>query len=218
MSDLIELFKAAVWPAIVVLLVVKFGQPLHAMLQSVADGRASLDVGPSGLRVTQAAQSAVAAAVAAGAEAKDAPPAEKAAIAHGIVAAARTSLASAPTLATRRILWVDDTPDNNILLAKSFTELGISVIQVGSTEAALGRLREERFDLVITDMGRPPDHTAGLTLLRRMREMGTFPPTIIYAARWAAANRGKEAELGAALITNRPGEVYARALELLQRS
>jgi CheY-like chemotaxis protein len=217
MNDFVEVFKATVWPAVAIFLVVKFGDPLHGMLKAVAEGRASLEAGPSGLKITQAAQSAVSAAIAAGAQAKDAPPAEQAAIARGIVQAAQSSLSSASVLATRKILWVDDTPSNNILLTRSFRDLGITVVNTLSTDDALKELASGKFDLVITDMGRPPDSEAGLTLLHRMREAGISVPVIIYAAAWAAANRGEEPAHGVALITNRPNEVYARALEILQR-
>jgi CheY-like chemotaxis protein len=215
-DHLVELLKAFVWPAVVVFLAMKFGGPLHGVLKAVAEGRASLKAGPSGVEITQATQSAVGVAIASGVQARDAPPAEQAAIAQGIVHAARTSLSNASALAARRILWVDDNPSNNALLVRSFRDLGITVAEVRSTDEAMKALAANTYDLVITDMGRSLDWQAGLTLLRRMREAGRSIPAIIYAARWASEHRGEEAEYQAALITNRPDEVYARALAILQ--
>ena len=87
----------------------------------------------------------------------------------------------------KRVLWVDDHPENNVqevsaLLAK----LQIEVQTVTSTESALDALvpGREAFDLVITDWHRDPQRVSGLAegvrLVRAMRERGLAVPVLCY--------------------------------------
>jgi hypothetical protein len=59
-----------------------------------------------------------------------------------------------------QILWVDDVPVNNIAEIESFEALGVEVVTTTTTDQALEALGKKRFDLVISDMGRPPDERA----------------------------------------------------------
>jgi TIR domain len=65
----------------------------------------------------------------------------------------------------RSILWVDDRPGNNVLERQSLRQYGFEFDLAQSTLEALDSLRGRRFDLIISDMGRPPDPRAGYTLL-----------------------------------------------------
>jgi len=51
-----------------------------------------------------------------------------------------------------------------------------------ATAEALMTLQQQRFDLVISDMGRPSDGRAESTLLKRMQEQKIHVPFLIYAA------------------------------------
>jgi CheY-like chemotaxis protein len=82
----------------------------------------------------------------------------------------------------KSILWVDDNPSNNLYERQALAKLGISVTICTSTDHALQLLREEGYDAIISDMGRPPDPQAGYTLLEKMQEMNISTPYIIYAA------------------------------------
>jgi DNA-binding NtrC family response regulator len=50
-----------------------------------------------------------------------------------------------------------------------------------STEDALKEIRKRKFDVIISDMGRPPDNRAGYTLLRKIRSENVDTPFIIYS-------------------------------------
>ena len=64
-------------------------------------------------------------------------------------------------VAGRRVLWVDDLPENNTTEIATLQELGVQVATSTSTADALGRLRSDRFDLVISDWVRhEPDTPA----------------------------------------------------------
>jgi TIR domain len=66
---------------------------------------------------------------------------------------------------TRNILWVDDRPNNNVLERQAMKAYGIDCTLALSTGEALARLRNNKFDAIISDMGHPPDQRAGYTLL-----------------------------------------------------
>ena len=51
-----------------------------------------------------------------------------------------------------------------------------------SAERAMERLAHERFDLVISDMGRQDEPRAGYALLEQMRNAGIRLPLIFYSA------------------------------------
>ena len=79
------------------------------------------------------------------------------------------------------VLWVDDNPNNNVNERQSLEAFGIGFVLARSTEAALERIRRESFDLIISDMNRHREPTAGFTLLDKLREMGDKTPVLIYA-------------------------------------
>jgi CheY-like chemotaxis protein len=78
-------------------------------------------------------------------------------------------------------IWVDDKPLNNTYQRNALEALGIRFAICTSTEDALKELRSKRFDLIISDMGRPSDSRAGYTLLEEVKKMNIAAPFIIYA-------------------------------------
>ena len=57
----------------------------------------------------------------------------------------------------------------------------IDFVLAQSTGQALAELRKQKFDAIISDMGRPPDSRAGYTLLEAVRGSGDQTPYFIYA-------------------------------------
>jgi DNA-binding NtrC family response regulator len=115
----------------------------------------------------------------------------------------------------RRVLWVDDRPENNRLEQRALRELGIDVQLATSTEEALSVLEHDTFGAVISDMGRPPDPRAGYTLLNEMRRQGNQTPFVIYAGSRAPEHVAEARQRGAIGTTNRSSELIqlvARAL------
>jgi CheY-like chemotaxis protein len=84
-------------------------------------------------------------------------------------------------MASRRVLWVDDRPDNNIHEREAFSSYNVEFELAESTDDALDILKTDSFDAIISDMGRPPDARAGYTLLRQLRASGDQTPYFIYA-------------------------------------
>ena len=118
------------------------------------------------------------------------------------------------SMGPQRILWVDDMPQNNIREQNAMTALGMQVTTATSTEDALDRLDESKFDVVITDMGRPGNRQAPYELLEKMQERGHTEPVIIYAGSNRPEHKEQARKLGAFGSTNRPDEL----LDLVTRA
>lgn len=116
------------------------------------------------------------------------------------------------TLATkprrRRILWVDDCPDNNIYERAAFEAMGFSFTLALSTKEALQIMSTERFAAIISDMGRREGKREGYELLDAVRSKGDKIPFFIYAGSNAPNHRREAAEHGAQGCTNNPQELF----------
>ena len=116
------------------------------------------------------------------------------------------------------VVWVDDHPENNRALRELIEQRGIRVRTALNTEGAMALLRIEIVDLVITDMGRGDDATAGLDLLRGMREEGIRRPVAVFASMRAVAEYGDMArELGAAECTAGTVELFRFLAEQIRQ-
>ena len=103
--------------------------------------------------------------------------------------------APAPTL-----LWVDDHPENNRSLRALMENAGCAVEIALDTERAMQRVREGPLDLIVTDMGRGSDPTAGLALLSQLEDVRC--PTVVFASPTAVLQHQQEARsLGAVECT-----------------
>ncbi|MGB5908051.1 MAG: response regulator [Stenotrophomonas maltophilia] len=118
---------------------------------------------------------------------------------------------------SKRVLWVDDEPQNNRGPLDLLSAIGFDVRTSVSTDEAVGLLNREGFDLVISDMGRPPDPMAGYTLLQRIRANGVELPFLIYAA---GGDRHDNQEMarrkGAQGSTSRPTRLIEMVIEQIQ--
>jgi CheY-like chemotaxis protein len=115
----------------------------------------------------------------------------------------------------RLVLWVDDRPDNNILERRSMAAYNIDFVLAQSTGQALGKLRKQQFDAIISDMGRPPDSRAGYTLLEALRDSGDKTPYFIYAGSRDPAHVREAQMRGAQGTTNMGGELLQMLLQAL---
>ena len=100
------------------------------------------------------------------------------------------------------ILWVDDRPTNNALEISGLQRLGHRVTQVRTSAAALDAVASGRFDMVLSDMGRPEGRDAGLDLLATLRARGQTLPFGFYTSPASVArNKDRIEELGAFVAT-----------------
>jgi len=125
----------------------------------------------------------------------------------------------------KRVLWVDDHPENNRAEVASLAKLQIDVATVTSTGDALDVIDRDPdgFDLVISDWGRRFDGAnAGLALLSELRRTGRTLPVVFYHGEFAAdvrAARAREAVAAGALgEAVYPAELIALVLKGLATS
>ncbi|MCA6118136.1 response regulator [Bradyrhizobium sp. WSM 1738] len=85
-------------------------------------------------------------------------------------------------LAGRKVLWVDDNPDNNVFETEALQALGIEVEFVTTTSEAMRKLQKNDYDVVISDMTRFEDEKAGYSLLNRLRDFRPGTPFILYSS------------------------------------
>jgi CheY-like chemotaxis protein len=110
------------------------------------------------------------------------------------------------------VLWVDDRPENNVYERRSLEALGVTFVLAKSTDEALKMIARQKFDVIISDMGRPPDAQAGYTLLDKLRQMGDPTPYLIYAGSRDPHHRVEARRRGALDCTNRPDELFEYVL------
>jgi len=95
--------------------------------------------------------------------------------------------------------------------------VGVTFVLATSTEEALEKVKQQSFEAIISDMGRPPDSQAGYTLLDKLRDSGNRTPFIIYAGSRAPEHRAEARRRGAIGCTNRPDELFEMVLSALGR-
>jgi CheY-like chemotaxis protein len=106
------------------------------------------------------------------------------------------------------VLWVDDRPNNNRYERAALEVLGIDFTISTSTEDALDEIGSHRYDLIISDMGRPGDPQAGYTLLEELRRRHLDVPFIIYAGSDRPEHKALARTKGAFGSTNNPQELF----------
>ncbi|WP_369370313.1 hypothetical protein AB1046_16140 [Promicromonospora sp. Populi] len=104
----------------------------------------------------------------------------------------------------RSILWVDDHPENNAVLAESWRRDGAEVETARTTGEALRLMGTRKYGLIISDMGRRESNVdvpdAGLQLLAKVRAADPGVPFVLYGN---VGTFGEAARaVGAALVTD----------------
>jgi CheY-like chemotaxis protein len=184
-NALASLLSAVAWPIVALFVVARYGRGIGAFFGTLSEFTlkgAGLEASAKRRQVEVAA--ALGAATASAAKDSAASPVQRDQETRNIadLVTERVTPSNLKQSQRRRILWVDDVPDNNTSLRRSFEALGIEVVISTSTEEALDRIRTQSFDVIISDMGRPPDPQAGYTLLSRLQERGVQAPVIFYAS------------------------------------
>ncbi len=112
-------------------------------------------------------------------------------------------------LSKMRILWVDDKPEKNLYMRQVLQELSIDVTMAISITEAIGLVKNNNYDMIISDYWRPNDQDAGYNLLKKLQEnYDFFPPYVFYTKTNELEKRRREAkEKGAFDCTNDPSEL-----------
>src|SRR6266567_457485 len=116
------------------------------------------------------------------------------------------------------VLWVDDIPENNTYERQALEALGIQFTVSTSTKDALEKVQREKYDVIISDMGRPGDQKAGYTLLKELKDMGNATPFIIYSASKRPQEVAEARRIGAFGYTNDPQELLELVVNAIKNS
>lgn len=108
----------------------------------------------------------------------------------------------------REVLWVDDHPENNTYEREAFESVGLRFTLALSTDEAFEKLAENRYEAIISDMGRREGPREGYVLLNRLRNAGDLTPLFIYASSNAPQHKQEALEHGGHGCTNDPGELF----------
>jgi len=111
-----------------------------------------------------------------------------------------------------RILWVDDQPSNNRYERSVLEQLGAEIHLAIDTHDAILIAKEQSFDFVISDMGRPSGDRAGYALLSALRRMNLVAPFFLYTGSNAPKHQREAVQRGAVGSTNNPHELLEMIL------
>ena len=212
-----KLAGALAWPAVALIVLWWFGSAIRHFLSSMSEGSfKAFGVEGTAKRIVQ--QSIISADLL-----KSAPRGQKPQTVEQINTTVAKSLTAAELASTvvnesstkpKEALWVDDQPDNNEFEKRALTALGFAVQEVEDTETAMEKIRERRFDLIISDLSRPGDKEAGVTLIRRLRDLGDDTPVIIYTSEISSqSSAGPLKDAGAYAVTHLASDLIVKAAE-----
>lgn len=112
-----------------------------------------------------------------------------------------------------RILWVDDIPSGNRVERAVLRQLGTTVVNAVSSREALDWLMRDDFDLVITDLERDGDVSAGLTFGREVHQLtGGTIPVVGYLG---SVDHERGIPQGFEALTDRPDGLFLAVLDAL---
>ena len=226
-DDIVKLFDAItkllnvlIWPAILLFILIRFGRDLREFFSSLGE----LSLKGAGFEASlKRKQAEVAAALSAAAASKpDGDKTHESVAKEAMIAADVVADFVTPRTIRRAsrstVLWVDDNPNNNSYERQALEALGVSFVLAISTDEALKKISRQRFDAIISDMGRPPDARAGYTLLDKLRSDGDQTPFIIYASSRDPEHVAESRRHGAIGCTNNANELFEMILSALGRT
>lgn len=118
----------------------------------------------------------------------------------------------------KRILWVDDRPENNVFVRNAFEAIGVKFSIALSTDEAMGLLDEKDYAAIISDMGRKEGDREGYVLLEKIRKMGNKTPFFIFAGSNLPEHRREALERGAQGSTNDARELFTAVSNVIVKS
>ncbi|MBK9014567.1 MAG: peptidoglycan-binding protein [Saprospiraceae bacterium] len=114
-----------------------------------------------------------------------------------------------------RVLWIDDRPQNNQQYRDSWSKtLGIHFKLATTSSEAHGYLNNERFDLVISDLGRPGEELTGQITLDIVAKRA---PVVFFTNKRGLNLRGTLLSAGAMEVTNSVGVLSELVREELRK-
>jgi len=214
LSGIIELLRVIIWPLVVVFILVFFKDPIGGFLGNMR--KSSIKVGKEGVAVELDATKAEVVSMLGAANTASGKESNQ--VDWGKIAQAANSLnqTNIKKLSEASVLWVDDNPDNNTYERRALSALGINFMLSRSTDDAIQKIKYNKYDIVISDMGRGDDKTAGFKLLEAKQKLNDSSPFIIYS--WGVSKDKIEMAKakGAFGETSLPQELFQLVIDAIQ--
>lgn len=118
----------------------------------------------------------------------------------------------------RKILWVDDRPNNNEFERKIFEHEGIAFDLALSTNEALEYLKKNKYLAIISDMGRKEGDQEGYVLLDKLRKIDKNIPLFFYAGSNLEEHKKMALERGAQGSTSNGAELYNMVMNFILKN
>lgn len=207
-SKIIEAISSLMWPVIVLVVILRFAPTVRSIIESARWRKFTLKVGGQELtmeEINEQQRTLIA----------DLQTQVASLQTQEVQPAARAKSEMSPVSPSRRsVLWVDDNPKNNSFLVQTLQEKGVEVDLALSSAEGLQQYRKGRYSVLLSDMGREEEGhyrpSAGIELLRKIRERDKDVPFIIYCSATKAREYREEAiRNGAYEITSSPTVVFA---------
>lgn len=121
-------------------------------------------------------------------------------------------------LTPRKVLWVDDNPENNNWERQALESYGVEFVLAQDTAEAVQQWQEKGpFTAIISDMGRAGDAQAGYTLLSIVKEASIQVPYFIYTAANHEEKLSHDAKVrGAQGLTSDPDALVAMVVAAIR--
>ena len=211
------LIGSLAWPVVVLVLVLVFRTQIGAVLRNLSSFSVKAGGVEAALSTQKNVESALTAAV--GNRNDSATANVPAVITRAQVTARRAvqvlDVHGAPQ--TRRGLWVDDRPDDNKFERAALEALGLHFDLARTTREAEALLDGPPYSIIVSDMRRGDEATAGLELLDVLRTKKYPAPCVIYAGT-ATPDEITEAERrGAFGETDDPNRLIELVVQALDR-
>lgn len=124
---------------------------------------------------------------------------------------------SAGGIRQNRVLWVDDYPSNNELVINFLENKNISVDIAISTKQGVDLFKKNLYDVIITDMGRGSESDAGITFIKKLKDLNCKTPIIVCASYNAIRTFGDYAlSLGAYSVAYNISNFISALSEILE--
>jgi CheY-like chemotaxis protein len=129
----------------------------------------------------------------------------------------RSRSAAAPPRRRARVLLVDDSLVTREMERRLLEDAGFAVVAAGDADEALGRLGEEAFDCIVTDIEMPG--MDGFQLTERLRSMENFAelPIVVVSTRDRPEDRLRGLSAGADAYLTKQGLNAGELVDVVRR-
>jgi CheY-like chemotaxis protein len=226
LAELTSLLQVIIWPLLVVIAFVYLGSTLKNYINDIRKDKnvseLSTEVGPAGIKLNIKREVEVATNLVLAnknrqpSEVPDAEQIENETEEVFNIVSKVTISETVQEVAGTKALWVDDNPFGNTYERSALEAFGIQFTLSTSTEDALDKVRTNKYNVIISDMGRSPDERAGYTLLSKLQERGVHAPFIIYSGSNRPEYKTEAIRRGSCGATNNPSELFQLVLDAIK--